>query len=107
MIETDKFSRTGRRVLDMRNPSLPRVSINREELTVIKTPPGSPAPPVGVDNVAAWVYCGVIRKATAADVSADETLVLNQPLISFRYVWAGPEIEYEAMVPHQCPETYE
>ncbi len=65
---------------------------------------GVPDPPEGTAD---WIYAGVIRKATAADVAENEDLVLNQPLISYRYIWAGPEIEYDATVPKQCPETSE
>jgi hypothetical protein len=54
---------------------------------------------------AEWVLVGVIRAATSADVDDDETLVLGQPLVSYRYVWAGSEISYEKTVPKQCPET--
>jgi hypothetical protein len=54
---------------------------------------------------AEWVLVGVIRAATSADVDDDETLVLGQPLVSYRYVWAGSEIEYKAMAPFPVGET--
>jgi hypothetical protein len=63
-----------------------------------------PDPPE-MSGPAEWVLVGVIRKATSADVAGDSSIVLNQPLVSYRYVWAGSEISFEKTVPKQCPET--
>jgi hypothetical protein len=66
---------------------------------------GKVSQPPEENSAAEWVLVGVIRAATAADVAGDGSLVLGQPLVSYRYVWAGQEIEYKAMAPFPVGET--
>ena len=101
MIDTDKFTRTGTRVIDMRGGGRAAGTDGKYGVDGL---PATPEPPTGVKNVASWVYLGLKRAATAADVTADATLTLGQPVLSMRYVYCGPEIAIEPMTPHVYPE---
>ena len=65
--------------------------------------PAEPEPPEGVENKAAWVYLAAVRLATQDDVDDEVAEEVGQPLLSWRDLWAGPEIDITAFAPHVYP----